>query len=89
MSAKRINIMITKKAKCLELIDSLTELEIIIEDRNKINDNKILEIKETKQMIENVLKEFKEDKEDGLEKKLRILTAKNLFLKNQIILKKK
>ena len=37
--------MITNKAKCLELLDTLTELETIIEDRNKINDNKILEIK--------------------------------------------
>ena len=40
--------MITNKAKCIELIDGLTQLEMIIEDRNKINDNKILEIEETK-----------------------------------------
>ena len=31
-------------------------------------------------MIENVLKRFKEDKEDELENKLRILAAKNLLL---------
>ena len=72
--------MITSKAKCLELIDALTELEIMIRNRNKINGNKILEIEERKQMIENELKEFKEDKEDELENKLRFLEAKNLFL---------
>ena len=38
MSAQKLNSVITNKAKCLELIDALTELEIIIEDRNKIND---------------------------------------------------
>ena len=31
-------------------------------------------------MIEIVLKEFREDKEDELKKKLRFLAAKNLFL---------
>ena len=45
MSAQNLNLMITNKTKCLELIDALTELEVIIEDRSKINDNKILEIK--------------------------------------------
>ena len=80
MPARKLNSMITNKAKCLELIDALTELEIIIQDRNKINDNKILEIEETEKIIENVLKEFKEDKEDELENKLRFLAAKNLFL---------
>ena len=49
MSAQKLNLMITNKTKCLELIDALTELEIIIEDRKKI-----LEIKETEGMIENV-----------------------------------
>ena len=63
MSAQKLNSMITNKTKCLELIDALTECEIIIEDRNKIHDNKILE------MIENVLKEFKEDKDDELKNK--------------------
>ena len=70
--------MITNKRKCLELIDTLTELEIIIEDRKK-NDNKILEIKKTDEMIKNVLKEFKEDKEDELKNKLISLLAKSLF----------
>ena len=64
MSTQKLNSMITNKAKCLELIDALTELEIIMETRNEINDNKIL------QMIENVLKEFKEDKDDELKNKL-------------------
>ena len=32
-------------------------------------------------MIENVLKELKEDKEDELKNKQRFLTAKYLFLK--------
>ena len=36
--------MITNKSKCIELKDASTELAITIEDRNKINDNKILEI---------------------------------------------
>ena len=31
-------------------------------------------------MIENILKEFKEDKEEELEHKLRFLAAKNMFL---------
>ena len=79
MSAQKLNSMITNKTKCLELIVDLTKLEMIIEDRNKINDNKILEIEETEEMIQNVLKEFKEDKEDELKNRLRSLTAKNLF----------
>ena len=79
MSAQKLNSMITNKTKCLELIVDLTKLEMIIEDRNKINDNKILEIEETEEMIQNVLKEFKEDKEDELKNRLRSLRAKNLF----------
>ena len=42
MSAKKLSSITTNKVKCLELIDALTEIEIIIEDRSKINDNKIL-----------------------------------------------
>ena len=80
MTAQNLNSMITNKAKCLELIDALTRLKIIIEDRNKTNDNKILEIEETEKVIENALKEFMEDKEDELEIKLIFLTAKNIFL---------
>ena len=57
-------------------------------DRNEINDNKILEIGETK-MIDNVLKEFKEDKEDELENKLRFLARRNLFLERSDNIKKK
>ena len=64
MSTQKLNSMITNKAKRLELIDALTELEIIMETRNEINDNKML------QMIENVLKELKEDKDDELKNKL-------------------
>ena len=48
MSAKKLNSMITNKAKCLELIDALTELKIKGEGRNKVNGNKILEIEEIK-----------------------------------------
>ena len=48
--------MVINQVKCLELIDVLTELEIIIENENKVNDNKVLEIEETGEMIENVLK---------------------------------
>ena len=54
--------MITNKTKYLELIDALTELGIITEDRNKINYNKILEIKEAEEIIENVLKDLKKVK---------------------------
>ena len=39
----------------------------------------MLEIEETKEMIENVLKQFKEVKEDELEDRLRFLAAKNRF----------
>ena len=48
--------MVINQVKCPELIDVLTELEIIIENENKVNDNKVLEIEETGEMIENVLK---------------------------------
>ena len=41
---------------------------------------KVLEIEKTEEMIENGLKEFKEDKEDVLENKLRFLASENLFL---------
>ena len=63
MLAQKRNLMIRNKTKCAELIDAFTELEIIIEDRKKI--------KETEEMTENVLKEFKEDIEDELKNKLR------------------
>ena len=39
-------------------------------------------------MIENVLKEFKEDKKDELKNKLRFLVAKNLFLERSDSIKK-
>ena len=58
MSAQKLNSMITNKTNRLKLIDALTKLEIKIEDRKKIKDTKILEIKETEEMIENALKEF-------------------------------
>ena len=80
MSAQKLNSVIRSKTKCLELIDALKELEIIIGDRNKINGNKILGIEETEQVIGNVLKEFKEDKEYELENKLKFLGAKNVIL---------
>ena len=47
--------MRTNKAKCLELIDASTELEIAIEDRNKVNGNKILEIRKIEVMIRKIL----------------------------------
>ena len=58
MSAQKLNSMITNKTNRLKLIDALTKLEIKIEDRKKIKDTKILETKETEEMIENALKEF-------------------------------
>ena len=76
--------MITNKGKCLVLTNALKELEIIIEDRNKINDNKIIDIEETEQIMEDVLKRLKEDK---LTNKLTILTLKNLFLERPDIIK--
>ena len=88
MSTQKLNSMIKNKAKYLELIDGLTELGIIIVDRNEINDNKILEIEKTK-MIENVLKEFKEAKEYELENKLRFLEGRNLFLEKSDNIEKK
>ena len=62
MSAQKLNLMITNKTKCLELIDALTELEIVIEDRKKMNDSKILELKETEEMMKNVLNNLKKIK---------------------------
>ena len=40
-------------------------------------------------MIKNVLREFKEDKEDQLKSKLRFLATKNYFVIDLIVLKKK
>ena len=86
MSAQKLNLMIGNKTNCPELIDALTEFEIITEDRNRINDNKMLKIKETEEVIENVLKEFKEDE---LKNKLSFLAAKNLFLERLGSIEKK
>ena len=79
MSTQKLNLVIKNKTKCLELIDAITELEIIIGDRNKINDSEILETEKTEEMIKNILKEFKEDKEFVLENRLRFLAAKSYF----------
>ena len=48
--------MITNKAKCLELIDALIELEIIIEYRKIIEDIEVLKRKR-EVMIKKILKE--------------------------------
>ena len=56
--------------------------------QKKINDNKILEIKETEEMVQNVLKKFKEDKEDELKNKMIFLLAKNLFCKRSDSIKR-
>ena len=50
MSAQKLNLMIINKTKCLELIDALTE------DRNKINDNKMLEIEKNRKNDRNCIK---------------------------------
>ena len=68
--------IITNKIKCLDLIDSLTSLETIIEDK-KIHDSKVLEIKETEVMITKILDEFKEEKKEELGEKIRLLMLKN------------
>ena len=54
MSAQKLNSLKTIKTKFLELIDALTNLEIIIEDRNKINYNKILEIRKTEVIMRKI-----------------------------------
>ena len=56
LPAQKLDLMITNKTKCLELTYAL-----IIEDSNK---NK------AEEMIEHVLKEFKENEEDELKNKL-------------------
>ena len=48
--------MITNRENFLQLSDALTELKIIIEDKHKINDNKMGETKETEETTENILK---------------------------------
>ena len=68
--------IITNKIKCLDLTDSLTSLETIIEDK-KIHDSKVLEIKETEVMITKILDEFKEEKKEELGEKIRLLMLKN------------
>ena len=62
---------------------SLISFKIIIEKKEKINNNEILEKKKKKENIgRKVLKEFKTEKTEDLEWKLRFLALKTYILKN-------
>ena len=74
MSAERLNQMITNKLKCLGFIGSFIDLGKIIEDKKK--EVKSLETKETEVRIRIVLKEFKIEKKEELEWKVRLLMPK-------------
>ena len=60
-------------------IDLVIDLEIIKEEIEKINNNERLETEKTKVMIKKVLEEFKTEKIDELEWKLKCLTLKWRF----------
>ena len=59
--------------------NSVIDLEIIIDEVEKINNNERLEIKKTKSMIRTVLEEFKTEKTEELGWKLKFLTVKCRF----------
>ena len=59
--------------------NSLIDLEIIIDEVEKINNNERLEIKKTKVMIRTVLDKFKIEKTEELGWKLNFLTVKCRF----------
>ena len=59
--------------------NSLIDLEIIIDEVEKINNNERLEIKKTKVMIRTVLDKFKTEKTEELGWKLNFLTVKCRF----------
>ena len=61
---------------------SLISFKIIIEKKEKINNNEILEKKRKKKTGRKVLKEFKTEKTEDLEWKLRFLALKTYILKN-------
>ena len=61
--------------------NSLIVLEIIIEEIEKINNNERLKIEKTEGIIKKVLKEFKTEKTEELEWKLKFLTLKYRFFK--------
>ena len=71
-----LNQIITNKK-----IDTLIKLENIIEGRKIIEDNKILKIKKGV-MIRKKLKEFKEEKQEELEEKIRLLMLKNIYFED-------
>ena len=59
--------------------NSLIDLEIIIDEVEKINNNERLEIKKPKVMIRTVLDKFKTEKTEELGWKLNFLTVKCIF----------
>ena len=61
--------------------NSLMDLEIIIEEIQKINNNKRLEIQKTKGIVKKVLENLKTEKTEELEWNLKFLTLKRRFFK--------
>ena len=61
--------------------NSLMDLEIIIEEIQKINNNKRLEIQKTKGIVKKVLENLKTEKTEELEWNLKFLTLKCRFFK--------
>ena len=61
--------------------NSLMDLEIIIKKMEKINNNKRLVIKKSKMHNKKVLEEFKTEKTEELEWKLKFVTLKCRFFK--------
>ena len=61
--------------------NSIMDLEIILQEVEKINNNKRLGIKKAKAIIKKVLEEFKTEKAEELEWNLKFLTLKCRFFK--------
>ena len=61
--------------------NGLIDLEIILEEIAKINNNKRLAIEKTKGMTKTTLKEFKTEKTEGLQWNLKFLILKCRFFK--------
>ena len=57
-------------------------MEIVIEEKEKINNNERLEIEKAEGIIKKVSEESRTKERENLEWKLRFLTVKCRFLKN-------
>ena len=78
-ASKGLNLKARKLTK--KFNDSLIDLEMIIEEIEKIDNNKRLEVRIIKGIITKVLEEFKTEKTEELQCNLTFLTLKCRFFK--------